>query len=446
VRIATIGLCDPGYAEDAAGAAHHQAVAELKQSVGEVFDAGLQTDERKSPPAVAELVGQHARQPFDAIVLDQVAWARPDVLLQVLRAMGNVPMVLHSPGSRVEDGVIHSTAPAAGAGSTQQVLRRHGVKFRYVWSAPGESVDPQEYMPFVRAARAGRMLAGAKLGMVGFGDMRLHITGFDVQEVHERFGVEVESLDMLELHGAMGKLSDSQIDQRASVLTAGWTYHPKQPAQQAWRKMIAMYMVLDDLAARRGYLGVSIKCPTGVAAVMGITPCLVGCLLARKYHYVCENDIPGLLGQTILGLLSEQMSTYWELYEVMEDSVLLGCCGFCPESFLAEPMRVRSFEGFLAGMGCCSAVRPGPYTVARLGKAPREGLVFHIAEGLASSPPSWCEEALGMPQHPSVVFRPSAPLDAFMRSIMAQHLAVVPGRWAEEAGQFAYIKDIPCTL
>ena len=203
-----------------------------------------------------------------------------------------------------------------------------------------------------------------------------------------------------------------------------------------------MYIVLDQWARERGYIGLSIKCPTGVAARMGITPCLAGCLLARNYHYVCENDVPGLLGQVILGLLSDQMSTYWEFYELFEDSILFGCCGFCPECFLREPFKVRLFEGFLTGMACCSKVRGGPYTIARLGKQADGRYVMTCAEGETTDPPAWCEDCLDEPQHPSVRFIPGQPVAELARATLSQHVAVVPGRWGEALGEFKALAGI----
>ena len=442
MRIATIGLCDPGYSEELAKERYFAAVAHLKKSLPDLVDAGLQPDESVSKKAVNTLLKQHAENPFDALFLVQVAWSRPDVLLQVVRAFPGMPMVLYSPGSSIEKSVIRSIAPAAGAGSTVPVLRRHGIKFKYVWSQPGEPIDETEFMPFLRAAGAAGKLRGSKLGMIGFGDMRLQSTGFDVQEVHETFGVEVESIDMLELQNEMDALDSSEVSNQLEKLTSGWAYEGEKSEPDLLKKVAAAFMVLDRRAEERGYLGISIKCPTGVTANMGFTPCLVGCLLARKYHYVCENDIPGLLGQVILGLLSGQMSTYWELYEIFNDSILLGCCGFCPEVLLSEPLKVRTLEGFMAGMSCCSSVQYGDYTLVRLGKDSDGRYIANCYEGEANEPPSWYEDACGQPQHPSVSFVPEIPVDRFVRDVMAQHFAVVQGRWAETFSEFARITGI----
>ncbi|MBI2437710.1 MAG: hypothetical protein HYV36_02715 [Lentisphaerae bacterium] len=328
MRIAAIGLCDPGYSEKLAAEQQAASVARLRQGIADVVDAGLQPDERRSVQAITALAKQHAAKPFDALFLVQAAWARPAVLLQIIRAFPALPMVLYSPGSPIVNGLIRSIAPAAGACACLPILRRHGIKFKYVFSAPGAPIMEADFMPFLRAARTSRKLSGAKLGMIGFGDMRLQATGFDVQEVHETFGVEVESRDMLELQKEMEALDRQDVARELKQLTAGWVFEGRNSSPEALQKVVAMFMVLNRWAEENGYVGLSIKCPTGVAAHLGITPCLVGCLLARKYHYVCENDIPGLLGQVILGFLSDQMSAYWEFYEAFADNA----CAFLKDS------------------------------------------------------------------------------------------------------------------
>jgi L-fucose isomerase-like protein len=442
MRVAAIGLCDPGYSEDVAREYHARAIAEVKKTVTDIIDAGLQTQEDTGAKAVQMLILKHAEKPFDAIFLVQVAWSRPSVLLQVIRAFPDMPMVVYSPGSSIVDGVIKSIAPTAGIGSTIPILRRHGIKFKYVWSLPGKAIDELGFMPFLRAARAVRQLSGTKLGMIGFGDMRLQTTGFDVQDIHEKFGVEVESMDMLELQKAMDAIDSGSVSRKIKELTPGWTYADDKPHDEVLSKVIKAFLVLEKWADERGYVGLSIKCPTGVTSTMGFTPCLVGCLLARKYQFVCENDIPGLLGQVILNLLSEKTTTYWELYEVLEKGVLLGCCGFCPETLLSESMRVRTVEGIMPGLACCSKVKIGAYTLARLGKRTDGRYTINCIEGAAQEPPAWYEHSCGTLQHPSVKFVPDIPVERLLNEVLAQHFAVVPGRWASELNEFTKILDI----
>ena len=152
---AAIGLGDPGYSEELARQRHEEAVAQVRHTVPDLVDVGLHCDENLAKPAVARLVKEHAEKPFDALFLMQVSWGRPAVLLQVVRALPNLPMILYSPGGKIEQGVIHSIAPAAGAGSTLPILRSSGIKFKYVWSVPDKPIDEATFLPFLRPRRRG---------------------------------------------------------------------------------------------------------------------------------------------------------------------------------------------------------------------------------------------------------------------------------------------------
>ena len=168
-----------------------------------------------------------------------------------------------------------------------------------------------------------------------------------------------------------------------------------------------------------------------------------GIPVVRKYFYQCENDIPGLLTQVILGLLSGTTTGYWELYEILKDGLLLGCCGFCPEALLDDAVKVRVFEDYFAGMmGCCTPYKRGPYTLGRIGKTSDGKYLFHCLEGEAVEPPKWYEDAVGMPQHPSVKFVPEVPIARLMEQLQAQHFATTCGRWKQSVVEFTTLAGI----
>ena len=66
-------------------------------------------------------------------------------------------------------------------------------------------------------------------------------------------------------------------------------------------KVIAAYLVLDRWAAERGWVGVSIKCPTGVAAHMGFTPVHGGLPARAKVSLRLRERHPRLADPSHLG-------------------------------------------------------------------------------------------------------------------------------------------------
>ena len=87
-------------------------------------------------------------------------------------------------------------------------------------------------------------------------------------------------------------------------------------------------------------------------------------------------------------------------------------------------------------------VRPGPYTLGRIGRNREGNYLFHRVEGQAVAPPPWFEVPVGMPQHPSVVFLPDVPREHLLANLLAQHFGVVPGRWKDSVDEFAGMAGI----
>jgi L-fucose isomerase-like protein len=93
----------------------------------------------------------------------------------------------------------------------------------------------------------------------------------------------------------------------------------------------------------------------------------------------------------------------------------------------------------MTGMACCSAVKTGEYTIARVGKEIDGQYNMYFTKGQADKPPQWYEDAAGLPGHPSVLYNPDLPVNRILEVVTAQHVAVTPGNWLQELEEFAKI-------
>ncbi len=164
---------------------------------------------------------------------------------------------------------------------------------------------------------------------------------------------------------------------------------------------------------------------------MGCTACMAQSMLGDRTHFVCENDVPGMITQTMLGLLSGQPSTFMEIYEYFPDRILVGVCGFVPTSFIEDgKVRVRghTWGGSSGGLVNTAQVRPGRVTLARL--SPRgDPYRMHLVVGEALRPRAWEEMgwAPPAPRFPSMEIVPETAVEDFAHKALAQHYAVVYG-------------------
>jgi L-fucose isomerase-like protein len=211
-------------------------------------------------------------------------------------------------------------------------------------------------------------------------------------------------------------------------------------------RVARLTLALGDKIDERGYVAMSTKCVYGVTKYMGCTACMAQSMLGDTAHVVCENDVPGMVTQTMLGLLTGQSTTFMEVYEYFPDRLLVGVCGFVPTSFIEDgKVRVRghTWGGSSGGLVNTGQVKTGRVTLARL--SPRgEPYRMHIMTGEAVRPRPW--EELGWappaPYFPSMEITPDGGVEEFAQNALAQHYAVVYGDHRERLTDLCHLLGI----
>ena len=141
---------------------------------------------------------------FDFLIANVINWIDVRSATRLLLEFRDRPIVLYSYGGTTIHGTLVS--PAAGAGSTalRYPLERWGARFTYLFNGPDAPMDTAGIVAFGRAAQAARRLRSARVGAIGWHDMGLYTTGFDVTRLRGSIGPEVEGIDLLELSRASG--------------------------------------------------------------------------------------------------------------------------------------------------------------------------------------------------------------------------------------------------
>ena len=169
-------------------------------------------------------------------------------------------------------------------------------------------------------------------------------------------------------------------------------------------------------------------------------------MLGDTTNFVCENDVPGMITQTMLGLLTGQTTTFLEMYEYFPDRLLAGVCGYVPTSFIdGEKVSVRghSWGGSSGGIVNTSQMKTGRVTLARI-SLHGERFRMHIVTGEGVKPRAW--EELGWappaPYFPSLEILPDVSVDDFAQKALAQHYAVVYGDHRDKLVDLCKLLDI----
>jgi L-fucose isomerase len=304
-------------------------------------------------------------------------------------------------------------------------------------------MDVQGIVRFGRAAHAMKRLRHARVGIVGFNDMGLYTTGFNVTRLRGVTGVEVESIDMLQLERRMNALDAGVVRDETSRITADWEYPLGEPPADAVERSIRLYLATVDICVEKGFSAISYKCVEGLPAHMGVVHSVPSALTATAgYPYVDEDDVGNLVAELMLKYISGEPVTFLEHYEHHPEWILLGVDGFVPMQMIqGKPMVKAISTVLLQGLVFCSRMKTGRLTLACLSED-NAGYRMHIATGEGKEPPQWVEMGVPLPSWPSVRFYPDGAVRSILDHVQSQHFAAVFGDYAGELLDLCYLLGI----
>lgn len=416
----------------------------------ELLDAGIElvsTAPVYSADHVERAVTELSAGSWDFLIANVINWVEYRAATRMLLAFRDRPVVLYSYGGATEAGTLIS--PAAGAGSTalRFPLERWGVRFAYLFNAPDTPMDVAGVIRFGRAAGAARRMRRARVGLVGFNDMGLYTTAFDVTRLRGQLGPEVESVDLLELDRVMAAIPHDDVTAAVDGDAAGWEWAHGRPADEVLERAFRLYLATVTICRERGFDAVSYKCVEGVASVLGILHSIPSSLVATAgYPYVDENDVGTLVAELALKWISGAPVTFLEHYEHHPDWILLGVDGFIPHQLIDGPVVIKQTDVLGAGgIAHGSRMQTGRMTLASLAET-GHGYRMHIVTGEAKPPPPWVEMGTELPAWPSVRLEPDAPVRAILDHVLSQHFAAVYGDWADELLHFCRLTGIEAVV
>ncbi len=386
-------------------------------------------------------------RPWDFLIVNVINWIDPRAATRLLYHFRNEPIVLYSKGGFTEGDTLIS--PAAGAGSTalRFPMERWGIKHKYLFNGPDMPMDVDGIVKFGRAARAMKRLRTARVGILGFNDMGLYTTGFNVTTLRGQIGVEVESFDMLQLERQMNALDDAAVKEAVVRITADWEYPLGKPSDAAIERAIRMYMATVQICQEKRFDAVSYKCVEGIPAFMNAVHSVPSALVASDgYPYVDEDDVGNLVAELMLKWISGQTVTFLEHYEHHPEWILLGVDGFIPAQMVEGKPQVKPISTVLLdGLVFCSRMKTGRMTLACLSEDDF-GYRMHSATGEGKEPPQWVEMGVPLPSWPSVRFYPDSSVRAILDHVQSQHFAATFGDYAGELADLCYLLDIEAII
>ena len=372
-----------------------------------------------------------AAEDFDLLIICVAGWIPSHAVIDVIDMFRYKPMLLWGLTGWTEEGRFITTADQAGTTALRKPMEDLGYTFKYVVNFYGGPSPMEEIVSYAKAARAVSLLRKARIGMMGYRDMKLYGTLYDGISLRAVIGTEVEFFEMLEMQQIIEKLPENRIAQLKEKLLERWDF-VKNPAKGTVENAVRLYLAISEKVKERGYEAVSLIDVDGVKKLMKFAPAGVFMLLHDEED-ICtipENDTLGSVTQLMTRYMTGQVGAYLEFYEFMKNGVLMGVPDYVPSEIVDGRVSVMptSFGEFGEGLLNVSKIKTGEVTLARLSYTGNK-YCMHVVTGEGISPRKW-EEAGWQPpapQLPSLEIVLNTPVEDFMRKVLSQHYIISYG-------------------
>jgi len=386
-----------------------------------------------------------SNEDFDFLIVCVASWIASPIVIAAIKDFFHKPILLWGLGGYTQGGGLIAPGTQAGTCALREPLEAMGAKIKFIYDWPDYPMNVEKVEDFAKVARAVRELSCSRIGMMGYADMGLYVTMFDGMSLRGKIGAEVEVFDMLEIVQKMEKINQTEISKLVNKMKKEWRFE-RSVEHKTLKKTARIYLALKEKIKERDYQAISLKCVEGMKKYMNFPPCMILSMLADELPAICENDALGAVTQLMIKYLTGQSAPYMEMYEFMEDRILIGVCGFVPFSVVDGPVMVSPYGGWgglSAGIMNTSKVKTGRLTLVRLSSR-GDKYRMHIVTGEGMSPGKW--EELGWappaPNFPSLEVKLDCPVEEFAQKVLSQHYLLAYGDHREKLEDLCKILGI----
>ena len=317
--------------------------------VDDLCENGIAFQTEKVPAIVKKL--KKAR--IDALFIPFCDFGEESVVAAVASAF-NVPVLIW--GNRdetVNTDVIRGRDTQCGMFAATKVLRRHGVKYSYIFNCETASEEFRLGLErFVRTANVLKDLKGLRIAKFGERPQPFMSVMTDEASLIKRFGITTVPISPV----AIGKASDeilmrNDADFQAYYSDVTMRMDCGSMEETKIKKAVAAKMAVHKLMLDNRCSVGAVECWPTCSEVLGVPICMtLGEMADEGMPISCETDVNGAITLAIMRavLLGEQAEFLADLtvrHPTNDNAELLWHCGPFPYSLKAKESKARLVNG-----------------------------------------------------------------------------------------------------
>jgi L-fucose isomerase-like protein len=212
------------------------------------------------------------------------------------------------------------------------------------------------------------------------------------EKILEANGIDVETVDLSEILGRIGRMKDSDDAAQAKLQAIKGYVDTSSVPEESLMKMAKLAAVIEGWMTETQCTVSAVQCWTAIEEYFGVVPCTVMSMMSNSLlPSACEVDVCGVVAMHALALASGTPSALLDWNNNYGDDPNKAVCFHCsnlPKHFFQD--FKMDYQEIIAGTvgklntfgTVVGKVRPSPMTYARFSTNDREGLVMgYVGEG-----------------------------------------------------------------
>ena len=303
----------------------------------------------------AALFQKHAAE-IDGIIITLPNFGEERGLADTLRLANlQVPVLIQAtPDHAGKMSIAFRRDSFCGKMSICNNLRQYGIPYTLTTlhtEAPDSAEFAADLKDFSATCRVVRGMKNLRVGAIGARPTAFNTVRYS-EKLLERSGITVETLDLSEVMGRIGRMKDSD-DAAQAKLAAIKKYIPVgETPEAALVKMAKLGAVIDDWMAKSELTVSAVQCWTSIEEFLGIVPCTVMSMMSENLiPSACEVDVLGTLSMYALTLASESPSALLDWNNNYGDDPNKAVCFHCsnlPKHFFKQGVKM-DYQLIIAG-------------------------------------------------------------------------------------------------
>jgi L-fucose isomerase-like protein len=307
----------------------------------------------------ADLFREHADR-IDGVLITLPNFGDERAVANALRWSGlRVPVLVHAFKDATSAMSIRDRRDSfCGKMSVCNNLRQYGIPFtltRLHTVNPGEPSFAADLADFAATCRVIRALKGLRVGALGARPTAFNTVRYS-EKLLERAGISVETLDLFELFGWIGKMKDDAPAVVAKLQDIQNYVSAKSVPAAALLKMAKFGVAVDEWMARTRLQATAIQCWTAMEEFFGVVPCTLMSMMSNLgLSSACEVDVMGTVAMYAMAQASGRPSALVDWNNNYGDDpdkgVIFHCSNLPKDLFIAEGegSPVMDYQEIIAG-------------------------------------------------------------------------------------------------